>query len=52
MHIQFVETMSSIVMSFFRKAADDWIKKGRTVQVRHPSTPSMVPVVPWFIGLS
>ena len=30
------------MISFFNKVADDWIKKGSTVQVRLPSTSSMV----------
>ena len=40
MYIQCVGT--AIVISFFNKVADDWIKKGSTVQVRLPSTSSMV----------
>ena len=40
MYIQFVGT--AIVISFFNKVACDWIKKGSTVQVRIPSTSSMV----------
>ena len=33
---------TSIVISFFSKVADEWIKKGSTVQVRLPSASSMV----------
>ena len=40
MYIQCVGT--AIVISFFNKVADDWIKKGSTVQVRLPTTSSMV----------
>ena len=40
MYIQCVGT--AIVISFFNKVADDWIKKGSTVQVRLPSASSMV----------
>ena len=41
MYIQCVGT--SIVISFFNKVENDWIKKGSAVQVRLPSASSMVP---------
>ena len=40
MHVQCVGT--AIVISFFNKVADDWIKKGSAVRVRLPSASSMV----------
>ena len=33
---------TAIVVSFYNKVADNWIKTGSTVQVRLPSAPSSV----------